>query len=201
MLIARDLSCVRGGRRLFAGVGVRAMPGQWVHVRGANGAGKTSLLRILAGLSRPDGGDVCWRGEPITLDPARWHSDLLFIGHAQALKDELTPVENLRAASELEGRRLSADQACHALNRFGLRGREDLPVRMLSAGQRRRVLLARTLTRPAPAWILDEPLTALDTDAVANFAALLAQHLASGGLAVISSHQPLPVAPDVEVML
>jgi heme exporter protein A len=201
MLSATDVSCSRGGRRLFSGVNLRVERGQWLHVRGANGAGKTSLLRILAGLSRPDDGDVCWQGEPISVDSARWHADLLFIGHAQALKDELTPVENLRAASELEGYALSEAQACQALIRFGLRGREHVPVRMRSAGQRRRALLARTLTRNAPAWILDEPLTALDAGAVADFGALLGEHLASGGLAIVTSHQPLPLAAGVEVML
>jgi heme exporter protein A len=201
MLSVTDLSCTRGGRPLFSGVGLRLERGQWAHVRGANGAGKTSLLRILAGLAPADSGEVRWKGEPIGRERAAWHAGLLYLGHQPAIKDELTPVENLRSANELEGLPLSDEDAMRALRRFGLKGREDLPVRFLSAGQRRRVLLARTLTRPAEAWILDEPLTALDVAAIDDFARLLADHLARGGIAVVTSHQPLPVDGAQEVAL
>jgi heme exporter protein A len=126
---------------------------------------------------------------------------MLFIGHHAAVKDELTPIENLRAANELDGRGLDDETAMRALHRFGLRGREELPTRVLSAGQRRRVLLSRTMTRPAKLWILDEPLTALDVTAIDNFSALVADHLARGGMAVVTSHQPLPLANGEEVVL
>jgi heme exporter protein A len=201
MLSASDLSCIRGGRPLFRGVGFALDAGRWVHVRGANGAGKTSLLRILAGLSPPDHGEVRWNGEPVARDRAGYHADLLFLGHHAAVKDELTPLENLRAANELDGHALDDEQALRALVRFGLKGREDVPVRFLSAGQRRRALLARTMTRPAKLWILDEPLTALDVTAIEGFAALTGEHLARGGMAVVTSHQPLPLAGAQEVVL
>jgi heme exporter protein A len=201
MLSATDVSCTRGGRPLFAGVELRLERGEWAHVRGANGAGKTSLLRILAGLAPADSGEVRWKGEPIGRDRAAWHAGLLYLGHQPAIKDDLTPLENLRAANEVEGLPLADEDAMRALRRFGLKGREDLPVRFLSAGQRRRVLLARTLTRPADAWILDEPLTALDAAAIEDFAALVADHLARGGLAVVTSHQALPLAGGREVAL
>jgi heme exporter protein A len=201
MLSAADLSCIRGQRALFRGVGFTVAPGRWLHVRGANGAGKTSLLRILAGLSPADSGEIRWQGEPIAGDLARWHGDMLFLGHLPAVKDERTPIENLRAANELDGQPLDAETAMRALHRFGLRGREELPTRVLSAGQRRRVLLSRTLTRPAKVWILDEPLTALDVTAVADFSKLVADHLRKGGIAVVTSHQPLPLGNGEEVVL
>jgi heme exporter protein A len=194
MLSAEALGCRRGGRDLFAAVDLRVERGRCLHVRGANGSGKTSLLRILAGLSQPESGRVSWDGEPIGRDRASWHSNLLYLGHHAAVKDELTPLENLRAANDLEGLPLTDEDALRALRRFGLKGREDLPVRFLSAGQRRRVLLARTLTRPATAWILDEPLTALDANAIDDFSSLVSEHLSRGGLAVVTSHQPLQIA-------
>jgi heme exporter protein A len=201
MLKAHGLTCRRGGRELFAGVGFALGPGEWLHVRGANGSGKTSLLRILAALSPADAGSVQWDGIPLAHDLARWRGDCLFLGHAAAVKDELTPLENLQAASALDGRRLESGDALRALRRFGLRGREDVPVRFLSAGQRRRALLARTLTRPATAWILDEPLTALDARAIEDFSGVLTDHLAQGGLAVLTSHQPLAVVGARELAL
>ena len=201
MLTAFDLSCTRGGRPLFAGVGLRLARGEWAHVRGANGAGKTSLLRILTGLAPPESGEVRWNDIPIARDRAAWHARLLYLGHPAAIKDELTPLENLRAANALVGLPLSDECALRALRRFGLKGREHLPVRFLSAGQRRRVLLSRTLTRTADAWILDEPLTELDADAIEDFSAIVAGHLSRGGLAVVTSHQPLPLPGGQEIVL
>ena len=201
MLCAEGIACRRGDRDLFAGVNLRVGPGQWAHVRGANGAGKTSLLRILAGLSQPESGQVRWNNTPIARDRAAWNADLLYLGHHAAIKDELTPIENLRAANELEGHSLTDEDALRALRRFGLKGRENLPVRFLSAGQRRRVLLARTMTRPATAWILDEPLTALDASAIEDFSSLIVDHLSRGGLAVVTSHQPLPLAGGEDLVL
>jgi heme exporter protein A len=201
MLSATDLTCNRGGRPLFRGVGFSLHAGRWIHVRGANGAGKTSLLRILAGLSPADHGEVHWNGQPVGRDRARYNADLLFLGHHAAVKDELTPLENLRAANELDGHPLDDEQALRALIRFGLKGREEVPVRFLSAGQRRRALLARTMTRPAKLWILDEPLTALDVSAIEGFASLMGEHLSRGGMAVVTSHQPLPLDGGEEVAL
>lgn len=192
MLSASNLSCVRGDRTLFTGVGFEVGAGEWLHVRGANGCGKTSLLRLLAGLSKPAQGEIRWSGQPANDDAYR--GDLLFLGHHAAVKEELTALENLQLASSLDGNPLPREEAVAALRRFGLQGREDLPVRFLSAGQKRRVLLARLVTRKARLWVLDEPFTALDTRAVQFLGTLIGEHLAGGGTAVVTSHQTIPVA-------
>ncbi|MCX8017784.1 MAG: cytochrome c biogenesis heme-transporting ATPase CcmA, partial [Rhodocyclaceae bacterium] len=166
MLTASGLSCVRGDRRLFSGLDLAVGAGQWLHVQGENGAGKTSLLRILAGLAPPAAGEICWQGAPIKTLAEDYRRELLFLGHHAAVKEELTPLENLLFAARLDATSLDEAAAMKALARFGLRGREDLPVRFLSAGQKRRVLLARLAVRQATLWILDEPFTALDVKAV-----------------------------------
>ena len=199
MLSVHALSCIRGGWPLFEGLDFALRPREWAHVQGGNGAGKTSLLRLLAGLSRPHGGEVRWRGQAIGGEA--WRRELLYLGHASAVKEELSPLENLRMASAVDGDALDDAQAARALGRFGLAGSEDLPVRFLSAGQKRRVLLARTLTRRATAWILDEPFTALDTDAVGLLAGVVREHLDSGGVAVVTSHQGIPLAGGQVVQL
>jgi heme exporter protein A len=193
MLTASNLSCTRGERSLFTGVEVAVEPGQWLHVRGANGSGKTSLLRLLAGLSQPAEGEIRWNGKAVSGDGEAFRSDLLFLGHHAAVKDELTALENLQLSSKLDGSELPRAEAVDALRRFGLQGREDLPVRFLSAGQKRRVLLARLVTRKARLWILDEPFTALDTRAVQLLGTLIAEHVGAGGMAVVTSHQAIPV--------
>lgn len=194
MLSAQGLSCVRGERPLFAGVDLALEPGQWLHVRGANGVGKTSLLRLLAGLSQPAAGEIRWQGEPIADCAARYRSNLLFLGHQGALKEDLTALENIELAGALDGSPPPRAEVAAALRRFGLQGREELPVRVLSAGQKRRVLLARLLTRKARLWVLDEPFTALDAKAVTMLSDLIAEHVAQGGMAVVTSHQPVPIA-------
>ena len=182
---------MRGTRPLFSDVDFAIGPGSWAHVRGANGAGKTSLLRLLAGLSQPDAGEVRWNGERIGSEDFR--RELMYLGHRAAVKEDLTALENVMFAAEMDGVDISEDQAMDALKRFGLAGREDLPVRFLSAGQKRRVLLARTVTRPAKLWILDEPFTALDVKAVDFVSRLVADHVQGGGMAVLTSHQAIPL--------
>lgn len=199
MLSATALSCVRGERRLFAGIDLAVGPGEWLHVQGENGAGKTSLLRILAGLSPPAEGEVCWQGVPIRTLAEDYRKELLFLGHHGAVKEELTPFENLTLAARLDGRPLNEAEALQALARFGLRGREDLAVRFLSAGQKRRVLLARLAVRKASLWILDEPFTALDAKAVEMLSDLIVAHVAAGGMAVLTSHQAIPL-PNGKVL-
>jgi heme exporter protein A len=193
MLTATGLSCVRGERRLFAGLDLAVEPGEWLHVQGENGAGKTSLLRILASLSPPAEGEICWQGEPIRALAEDYRREMLFLGHHGAVKEELTPLENLTLAAQLDGAQLDEVTALQALARFGLRGREDLAVRFLSAGQKRRVLLARLAVRKAALWILDEPFTALDVKAVDMLSGLIEEHITGGGMAILTSHQSMPL--------
>ena len=201
MLRGINLACVRGERPLFSGIDLAVDGGEWLHVRGANGVGKTSLLRLLAGLSQPSEGEVRWQGEPIGECAAAYRSELLFLGHQGALKDDLTALENIELAGALDGSPPPRAEVTAALRRFGLQGREELPVRVLSAGQKRRVLLARLLTRKAKLWVLDEPFTALDAKAVTMLSELIAEHVAQGGMAVVTSHQPVPVAGGKAVEL
>ena len=193
MLSAKGLTCVRGERRLFAGLDLSIDAGEWLHVRGENGSGKTSLLRMLAGLAQPADGDIFWNQHTLAHAEDDYRQQRMFLGHHGALKEELTPLENLKFAAELDGAVLPDAEALTALHRFGLKGREELAVRFLSAGQKRRVLLARLLTRKASLWILDEPFTALDLKGVEMLSALIGQHLEAGGMAILTSHQSMPM--------
>ena len=199
MLSAHSLTCVRGTRPLFAGLDFSVGAGNWVQIRGPNGAGKTSLLRLLAGLSKPEEGEVRWNGQPVGSEDFR--RELMYLGHRAAVKEDLTALENLEFSASMDGVDLSRDDAEKALVRFGLAGREDLPVRFLSAGQKRRVLLAQTVARPARLWILDEPFTALDVKAVDFLSHLIADHVKAGGIAVLTSHQAIPLPPGQVVDL
>ena len=193
MLSANHLACSRGERLLFSNLSLSVGAGTWLQVTGANGAGKTTLLRTLVGLSAPDRGDIFWNGAPTRGQADDYRRALLYLGHQAAVKDELTPVENLRLALALDGIAIAPAQAEAALQRMGLRGRGSLPTRFLSAGQKRRVLLARLLVRPAALWVLDEPFAALDTGAVDLVGELIGAHLAQGGMAIVTSHQPVPL--------
>ena len=188
-LEALALTCVRGEKQLFTDLSFQVSPGECLHVRGENGVGKTSLLRLLIGLSKPESGDVLWNQQSISTEPKTYHRDLLFLGHRDALKEELTALENLRMYAAIDGVALSDENALLALRRFGLRGREHLPVHCLSAGQKRRVLMARLTTRQARIWILDEPFNALDSSAVSELEALITEHLTLGGIVILTSHQ------------
>jgi len=198
-LEARGLCCVRGERQLFAGLSLSLTAGHCLHVRGENGVGKTSLLRILTGLSKPESGEVLWNNEAISVDPLAYHRELLFLGHKDALKEDLTALENLQMYAALDDVALPDEKALAALWRFGLRGRENLPVNYLSAGQKRRVLMARMLTRQARLWILDEPFNALDLQAVQELQDLIGEHLSAGGLVILTSHQVVSIS-NVQVL-
>jgi heme exporter protein A len=193
MLSAHGLTCVRGDRRLFAQLDLAVNPGEWLHVRGENGAGKTSLLRLLAGLSQPAEGEIRWCGQPIQASDSTYRHNLLFFGHHGALKEDLTALENLGFSAAMDGATFGEAEALAALYKFGLKGREELPVRVLSAGQKRRVMLARLALRKAPLWVLDEPFTALDVKAVDLLSQLITDHVAGGGMAVLTSHQTMPI--------
>ena len=189
MLEARALTCIRGERQLFQNLNLTVTAGDCLHVRGENGVGKTSLLRLLTGLSKPEAGEILWNHQSISKNPSIYHRELLFLGHRDALKEDLTALENLQLYAVLDDIHLSGDRALAALWRFGLRGRENLPVSCLSAGQKRRVLMARMLTRQAKLWILDEPFNALDIHAVQDLQGLITEHVEQGGLVILTSHQ------------
>ena len=191
-LEAVDLTCERGDRRLFAGLGFALNPGEALIVEGANGAGKTTLLRTLCGLSRPVAGSVRWCGEDIHAIRPEFNAALNYVGHQPGIKADLTPLENLRVDLALHG--LARGDLMDILDRVGLYGFEDVPCRTLSAGQRRRVALARLLAVPARLWILDEPFTAIDRDGVGMLCEAIDAHLAAGGLAVLTSHQAVELA-------
>lgn len=189
MLEADNLECVRGDRRLFKGVGFRLEAGELLFLQGKNGAGKTSLLRMLIGLLPPESGQIQWKGQPIRSLADEFRADLCYLGHLNAIKEELTPLENLMAAARLAEEELPEDDALDALEQVGLGGREDLACKYLSQGQKRRVALARLVKEKRPLWVLDEPFVALDLAAVAWLAGLIGAHLQRGGLAVMTTHQ------------
>lgn len=194
MLEVRDLACQRGEQPLFSGISFDVSAGELLWVEGRNGAGKTSLLRILCGLSPAEAGTVRWRGEDIRSTRESLLRDALFLAHANGLKEDLTVAENLRFHARLAGMQADADRIDAALRACGLSGRRDLAVRYLSQGQRRRAALARLwLAQSHKLWILDEPFAALDAESVQRLAAHLGAHLESGGIAVLTTHQEVPL--------
>lgn len=187
-----QLACERDQRELFDGVSLRLEPGEVLQVAGPNGSGKTSLLRILAGLLPPAAGDIGY-GEQSIFKPAgreHWRRDRLFIGHAPAVKGALSAEENLAWLCALS-QPASADAIWQALDKVGLRGFEDVLCQHLSAGQQRRVALARLYLEAHPVWILDEPFTAIDRSGVAALEAHLLAHAANGGTVILTTHHSL----------
>ena len=193
MLETTDLECQRGDRRLFAGVGFRLEDGELLNLQGSNGSGKTSLLRILCGLLPPAAGEIRWRGQTIGTLGEDYRRELCFLGHHNAIKEELTPLENLMTSAVLADDPLEEDQALDALELLGLAGRAELACRYLSQGQKRRVALARLVHERRPLWLLDEPFVALDAAAVAQVSGLIGAHLQRGGLVVLTTHQPVEI--------
>lgn len=194
MLEVTDLACARGEHRLFASLSFVLSPGELLQVQGENGSGKTTLLRTLCGFIQPLAGEIRWQGQAIRELDEEYFADIIYLGHLNAIKDELNALENLRISSALSGCEVSDSVAIAALRRLGLRGRETFPVRVLSQGQRRRVALARLLISKAPLWILDEPLTALDVGAVGLMQEMIGEHLAEQGMVIFTTHQALEVA-------
>ena len=189
MLEVRNLGCVRGDNRLFSGLTFQLQGGELLRLRGSNGSGKTSLLRILCGLVEPAEGEVLWKGENTRAQRDEYNAELLYLGHLNGIKADLTGFENLRLSNTLRGETPSDDQIYAALEQIGLGGREDLPTQVLSQGQKRRVALARLLLSDAALWVLDEPFVALDVDAVAQLAKLIEAHLQKGRMVVYTTHQ------------
>lgn len=190
LLELRNLACERDERFLFAKLNARFYAGQVVQILGPNGSGKTTLLRILAGVSQDFHGEIEWQGQAIA--SARWEyaNDLLYLGHLPGVKKSLTPLENLHWYAALQGG-ASNDQLLLALQHVNLAGYEDTPCYQLSAGQLRRVALARLQFSKARVWILDEPFTALDKAGVAQLEQQLSHHVANGGLVLVTSHQDI----------
>lgn len=193
MLEVTDLACSRGDFQLFNGLNFTLSAGELLQIKGRNGSGKTSLLRTLCGFLQPDEGKICWHGQSIEQLGEDFYRDLLYLGHHNAIKDDLNAIENLCLSAGLSGIDLTVPQARDALFSLGLKGRVRLPVKVLSQGQRRRVALSRLLVGQAKLWILDEPLTALDVGAVDLIQQLIAGHLANGGAVIYTTHQPLHV--------
>ena len=179
------MACIRGERPVFSRVSFRLAPGGALTLTGPNGSGKSSLLRILAGLLRPAGGTLAWDGAALEDDWAAHRRRLHYLGHLDAVKATLTVAENLEDWARLRGARAPEPGALAAL---GIEALADVPGRYLSAGQRRRLALARLVAAPAPLWLLDEPTVTLDADATARVAALIARHRAGGGMAVVATH-------------
>lgn len=190
MLEARELLCERDERTLFSGLSFTLNAGEWVQITGSNGAGKTTLLRLLTGLSRPDAGEVLWQGQPLHQVRDSYHQNLLWIGHQPGIKTRLTALENLH----FYHRDGDTAQCLEALAQAGLAGFEDIPVNQLSAGQQRRVALARLWLTRATLWILDEPFTAIDVNGVDRLTQRMAQHTEQGGIVILTTHKPLNVA-------
>jgi heme exporter protein A len=188
---------VRGDRRLFSGLDFSLLPGTFVQLTGPNGSGKTSLLRILCGLLAQAEGEVRWEGANIRSLGEDYFTDVTYLGHRPGVKDELSALENLKISNAVNGVEVTTENAFSALRRMGLAGRESLPARFLSEGQRRRVALARLLLCSTRLWLLDEVMTSLDKSAVGLVRSLIEEHLNRGGITIVATHQDLELSTGV----
>jgi len=186
-LEVKKLQCIRDDRVLFDNLNFSLSTGQLLQIEGHNGSGKTSLLRILCGLTLPTEGSIYWNSEEVQLVQEEYWAKLSYIGHHPGIKGDLTPLENLAMAQSLSRKPIDID-LIDALDQVGLYGFEDVPTRTLSAGQQRRVALARLLICETVLWILDEPFTALDKAAIAMIETWLDKHAEQGGMAILTSH-------------
>ncbi|OGW49214.1 MAG: heme ABC transporter ATP-binding protein CcmA [Nitrospirae bacterium RBG_19FT_COMBO_58_9] len=197
MLHADNVSCLRGERRLITGLSFTVQRGRLLAVTGENGSGKTSLLRMLCGLLPAEQGRILWYGEDVRVCQERYLAGLIYIGHLNSLKDDLTPVENVTISARLAGEEISEGKTCEALESVGLaRSIHRLPTRVLSQGQKRRVSLARLWLSQRSLWILDEPFAALDAAATGLLMGRLRSHLDHGGIVIAATHQEIEVGAD-----
>lgn len=188
VLEASQLQAVRDDRILFAGLSFRLLPGEILQITGPNGAGKTTLLNMIVGLASSEAGEIAWRGRPLVDDPTGFAKDTLWLGHLPGLKLMLTARENLRWMAQLAGKPLTDDRLEAALKNVRLSGYEDVPLARMSAGQKRRVGLARLFAEDKPLWVLDEPFTAIDRAGVGELEAWLGEHAAAGGMILLTTH-------------
>ncbi len=201
-LSTQQLGLVRGERSLLHDVSMHLQDGDALRVAGENGSGKTSFLRIVAGLALPGSGSVQWQGEDINRLREQYYANMLYLGHAQGVKDDLLAWENLLLSARLHGVRITEQQAFDTLYQLGLSACADLPVGALSQGQRKRVALARLhLALPAKLWILDEAFTALDVASVAQLIARINHHLQAGGILIYTTHQDVQLAARRNLLL
>lgn len=200
-LAVEKLACIRGERQLFHDVSFRLAPGEALLLRGPNGSGKSSLLRILAGFLKPAEGSIAWDGAAVDDDAEAHRARLHYLGHQDAVKPQLSAEDNLIFWARLLGHDANEEKAKveAALESCGLTRQRRLPGRYLSAGQKRRLALARFLITPAPLWLLDEPTNALDTAAVEWFGAVLQRHRSNGGLVILASHVSVPL-PQAKIL-
>ncbi len=197
MLKADNVSCVRGERRLITALSFTVERGRLLAVTGANGSGKTSLLRMLCGLLPAEQGRILWDGEDVRACREQYLASLIYIGHLNSLKDDLSPVENVTISARLAGEATSEGKICEALEAVGLaRAIHRLPTRVLSQGQKRRVSLARLWVSQRVLWILDEPFAALDAAATGLLMQQLRAHLSHGGIVIAATHQEIAVGAD-----
>lgn len=192
-LEVKNLQCIRGDRELFSGLSFSLEPKQLLMLEGPNGSGKTTLLRTLCGLYLQEQGEILWKGKSIKKLDEAYRNDLLYLGHYNAIKSDLTAYENLRINVLMSGQKANEEELMQALDTIGLFGFEEYPVRQLSQGQKRRVALARFLIEKAPLWILDEPFVALDVAAVELLQKIIAKHVDEGGMAILTTHQEVPL--------
>ncbi len=196
MLEADGVAVFRGERLVFRELSVTVPPGGALVLAGPNGSGKSTLLRLLGGLVRPAAGRVLWQGGDAFADPGEHARRVAYVGHQDAVKPGLTVAENLRFAAAVSGHPPGP-----ALAALALQALADLPARMLSAGQKRRLALSRLLLSEAPVWLLDEPTLGLDTAAIGRFGGVLAAHRAGGGIVIAATHVPLPLDGAAELRL
>jgi heme exporter protein A len=195
-LQVKDLACRRGERLLFEHLDVELCSGELLLIEGHNGCGKTTLLKTLASLRQPDTGDILWNNTPSRKQAEAFHQQLFWLGHHNAIKGDLTAVENLRIQANLREVNVSDNEIWDALDTIGLYGYEDLPTKVLSQGQKRRVALAGFLLTTATLWILDEPFSALDVKAVDLLQSILRKHVEQGGMVILTTHQEVALMSD-----